>query len=598
MSVGLTTFTTFIGALPAALAVTAAAKTVRRPGGAAPQPPSGATDAALTQHLHVVTAGEKGQKGAKGGRRKGPPRVGISPDVRDRVSAAPPPGIPVKGIVVLDFDKCAYESDSHTKIILKGVRKLGRGLLKLVDNAPQRAWRGIQMTRDYYGHRLHPPDAARDTATLLEGLPILFGGREWAAAVAEKGGLKIAVLEYARERAREIVRQEWTAQQKTFDETGEEFKKEVQSRIYIVSSQFTEILKMLTEAGPEKRNILEIPPENIVGSEGKFEGDVFHPDGFFYCFGENKVSGLLERLKSQGIAHDSTTTVVMSDDHFYDGPLFMFARPVNRVLVDPDPEDAHYARAYGATVLSDSWDDLFLAHFRVAKNGNKPKAVGGEGTTSGAVDTADGAVGAGGGEAASEGGPARTEGSGAFALPGPTILAVDLNCRFFPDTRRTVSWHDAADRIAWGGLELAAATSVVDLTDKLLPEGLMESTGQTTLAGWMATAALAFGSAVLYGFPHKLKLGNRNPVTHLAVGAAVTAGMAAVHFGEFRPFRALLGGTAYVVAQFLATRSIYQPWASRLSRKSYGRGTRTSSFLTRIGVSSLWMGVIRLLSIA
>ncbi len=258
-----------------------------------------------------------------------------------------------KAYVLVDFDKTIYTGDSHNDLVAHGIRTRLKVLLSL-PNWFGRLTKMARMAYLYKRHRLPPSTARESVAALLDGLPIRPIAREWAAAPGTRQRIKRRVLNYVHHRARAAVREEWQA---IIDE-GEmdpmptavfeaAVREEAPRRIFIVSSQFADVIRELTAVGEEEDDLLGIPRENILGSSGSFDEDgcFINDDEFVYCMGPVKQEVVDAAMEERGIKINRKTTYVFTDDPFNDAHLLSYARRRSRrVLIDPDSKDSHYAR--------------------------------------------------------------------------------------------------------------------------------------------------------------------------------------------------------------------------------------------------------------
>lgn len=451
------------------------------------------------------------------------------------------------GVVILDADKTFIEGESANHLIRHGLVMHPLKTLSM-PNALTRVWKALRMMSQYERGVLSPESAQDSVASLLDGVPVLASAKTWVDSGA-RTTLKREVLRDARREAREIVRQEWEAKIAAGEMVGpineDLLHEESLRRIYVVSSQTTQVIRMLTAAGPDREDLLGgIRPENIVGSDAEFdeEGRI-KPGTFDYCFGEKKYMKLESLFRERGVVINRGTTRVYSDNPHYDGPLFEFAKdPGNRIIVDSSGRNLAIARIWGARVLYDSWDEVSSG--RYVSRRPLEKAAGSDGLQE-AED------------------PAST----------PRSLRVGLDWRIFPDTRRP-ALADAVTRSVFGMLEMSPAL-VMEL------QHYANDRGPASINHWGA-AVMAAGIGALYGPLNRGKMG------HLVTGALCAGGMAFFHGSGHLAASMAAGAATLTGLHYLWNRAIFMPGARQLPPAYAGAGRQTWNFTLRIGLTTLW----------
>lgn len=443
------------------------------------------------------------------------------------------------GLVLVDFDKTLFSGDTHMRLVSLGLQTRFDEIRKLA-NPAERLIETLKMTWRYKRHTLDPTSAADAVATLLDGIPVLQVAREWADAGA-RAGIKRGVLSLVREQAREIVRgevQELIRQGRMSAPLAEpDLEEEAKTRIFVLSSQFADVLRMLTDVGPEHENLLGFNAENVLGSRGTFtpQGNFVSDDQFQYCFDQNKPKMAEEEFKSRGLEWNADTTRTFSDDVWYDRFLLAMAhKPENRFIIDPDPRDADYGRHEGTQVVYDRWDLGYRARWVHSLKGRRKRKK----------------------------------------------LEVIQDQRFYPDSRSVASMGDAWGRALYGAAEM-------------IPLAVVEGALHRFEGGdfHLAAAAIPIGAGLLYG-PL-----NRSVVGNLLVGTVAAGGMAMVHAGDagILPVAAsLLGGGLLALGQGLLRTLAHEHSAKELGHKGFRPQTRFMSFIGRTAVTSAWFALMRL----
>lgn len=447
------------------------------------------------------------------------------------------------GLVLTDFDKTLFGGDSHLRMVFLAL-KTRFAELRGLENPIRRLFETGKMTWRYRRHTLDPSSAAGAVATLLDEVPVLQVARDWADAGA-RAGLKRGVLRLVHEQAREVVRSEVQSllEEGRMSEplSDQELEEEARTRIFIVSSQFELVLRMLTNVGPEHENLLGLNPENILGSQGTFaeKGHFVADDKFEYCFDENKPRMVEREIKKRGIECNWETTRAFTDDVWYDRFLLSLAdKPEHRFIIDPDRRDSNYARHEGTEVVYDQWDLGYRARWVAnLKSARKKKR-----------------------------------------------LEVLQEERFYPDSRSVASIGDAWGRALWGATEMAPVAAMEGLLHGLYGVGLHP-----------AAIAVPFGAGMLYG-PL-----NRSTRSDLIVGTVLAAGMAVVHSAAspMMPVAAaVVGGSLLALGQGLVKLLVHERSAEELGHRGFKTQTRVMSFLWRTGVSGAWFALLRFLGMA
>lgn len=447
------------------------------------------------------------------------------------------------GLVLADFDKTLFGGDSHMRLVSLGLRTRFDELRKL-DNPGGRLLETLKMTYRYKTHTLDPSSAKDAVATLLDAIPVLQVARDWADAGA-RAGLKRGVLRLVHERAREIVRaevEELIKEGKMAEPLSDaDVEEEARTRIFTVSSQFANVLRMLTDVGPDHENLLGFNVENVLGSTGTFTeaGNFVAGDDFRYCFDENKPKMAEEEFERRGIEFNSATLNAFTDDVWYDRFLLAMAhKPENRYIIDPDSRDSDYARHEGTQVVNDQWDHAYQGKW--------------------------------------------TWVAGIKGRPKTKKLEVIQDQRFYPDTRSVVSTGDSWNRAIWGAAEMMPLAIAEGIQHGLYGDGVHP-----------ASVAVALGAGMLYG-PL-----NRSVKSDVIVGAVLAGGMAAVHTGSLTgsPLVALAGGAALALGQGLLRNLVHKGSAAELGPKGFRAQTRFMSFLARTGVTGGLFAVMRALGL-
>lgn len=442
-----------------------------------------------------------------------------------------------QGLVFVDFDKTLMEGDSHFRLIgqFSHIMNL-RNLLDL-ENAPTRLLKSVLMTWQYQRHQLDPTTAADAVATLLEDLPILRVGRLWADAPATRNNVKRGVLEKVHEIAQDIVAKERGI---TIEKNGDgkrvipdDLRQEACRRIYVVSSQFTPVLQMLTRVGNLNEDLLlGILPEHILGSDGNFigeEGRFLKDDAFYYNFFVNKVAKLNRILQGEGIEIDPATSVAMSDDHFYDGPLLGLVDGGNRYVIDGDRGDAVYVQKNRSHSFHDRWDGQRHGHWE--KVGTKWRFV------------------------------------------------IDEEHNFHFDNRYNDTPADASYRILFGALDMVPATVIEVATHFGDPTDWHLS--------HLASSLIPIGASTVYG------LLNRTPLAHAVVGALTVGGMASYHPGGFL-LPAIVGALGYAGSHFAVNNLHFRTSALKRGSKGFTSTVRWLNQGIRLVLSTALNGAMRL----
>lgn len=449
------------------------------------------------------------------------------------------------GVVILDADRTVIEGESTLHLMVHGLLMDPLRLLGL-PHAPTRLWKTLRMFAQYEKGTLSPEGAQDAVASLLDGVPVLPATKTWVDS-GGRGVLKRAVLRDARREAREIVRQEWEAKIAAGEMAGpideDLLHEESLSRIYVVSSQATQVLRGLTAAGPDREDLLGgIPPENIIGSDAEYDEEGRIRRGTFsYCFGVGKFKTLTELFKKRGLVLNPQTTRVYTDHPHYDGPLLEFASlPEHRVIIDPSRQDMQYARTWGTRIIFDHWSEYSMGRF------------------------------------VEEGGGGQSPADEPHFVPKTLFMEEDHG--IFPDTTRpTVT--DAATRAVFGALEMAPVI-LAELGHNYADDAGLQSVGHAV--GHAGAAFMAAGIGALYG-PL-----NRGVVGHLAVGALCAGAVAFCH-GTGHLAQAMLTGAASLLGlHYLWNRAIFMPGAREIP-PAYARGGRqTWNYALRLGLTTLW----------
>ncbi len=441
------------------------------------------------------------------------------------------------GLALADFDKTLLNGNSHTGLIKHGWQTRADELQKLEDKW-NRLWQTMKMTYRYQRHTLDPGSASEAVAAQLDQIPVLPVAREWADAAAREH-IKRGVLRSVHEKARGIVRAE--VEQLIHEGkmaeplSDKDLEEEARTRIFIVSSQFAEVLKMLTDVGPEHENLLGMNPENVLGSSGTFtpEGYFVADTSFVYCFDKNKPLVAKRAFEGRGIAYNAKTTKVFTDDVWYDRFLLAMAEnSANQVIVDPDSRDADYARHEKTAIIYDTPYLLMEGHWEevVTKRGKRIRR-----------------------------------------------FVVDSKKSFFPDSNSVATTSDAWQRAVYG-------------MGEMLPMAAGEAIMHGALSGEIHPAALVIpvGAGMLYG---PLKRGWK---ADLAVGAAIGGGMAYFHGGN-SILAAVIGATSFVTLKFLQRKLQFERKAKELGPDGFKGVTKGVNFFWRVATSSGWATAMRVL---
>lgn len=455
-------------------------------------------------------------------------------------------------VVISDFDKTVYQGDSHADLIKHGLVSRFRDIIQL-DRPLERLQKTILMTWQYKRHKIHEGQAADAVATLLDGIPVKPIADRWARSPSTRHKLKHDVLALLEREAQRLVREEWEQEvrdgkRKAID--WEKLRVEAAKRIYFATSQIDEVAATLTEVGEQHANYLGARAMNIIGSQAEFssEGVFKKSDKWVYCFKGRKRQSIEDHFEANGVIIDRDKTVTLSDDHFYDGPMLEIARnPHNRYIVDPDRDDAAYAESEGTNVVVD--DDFEWMEARWVPESEEDKSK--------------------------------------------KKLEILERKTFFPDSRANVTWRDKPVRAFYGALEMTPVT-LWEVVRSGGVDAIHEQMSHGNFAGATA-AALPLGAGMLYG------VFNRGRIGHLMVGALVAGGSLAAGAGHVTSEAlqsAAVGAATLYASHGLADKLVFKGTANLLGRDGFGKQSKVISMLARLGITSGWTGLMRLLGMA
>ncbi|GEM_PF-5523635 len=449
------------------------------------------------------------------------------------------------GVVIADLDKTLMNGNSHFGLI-------GRGLLtrfstiSALPNKAGRIWETIKMTFRYNQGTLDPGDAATAVSEQLNGVPILPVAKSWANSDA-RSKLKKDVIAKTHQLAEGIV----GAEMKALVESGQmskpltdrKWEEEVQSRLFVNSSQYEPVISHLMDVGPGHENLLGIPNTNIIGTTGTFsDAGIYIADGkMVYNLGEMKRTRADELFAQRAININPETTATLSDDVHYDrGMLSQASDPANRYIVDPDRRDMSYARSEGAHVIYDT------PYLRLEGHWEGPR--------------------------------------------GQRVFVRDIEKSFFFDSDCVATSGDAWKRALTGAVEMLPLAAI--------------AAHDTFVHHWPpATFVMPMAASMVYG-PLQ-RFGSRSILADAVVGSILTGGIAALHAGHFQSAHlagALLGGISLPLWNRIMNRALFERFAHKIGPDDFNTQVRfIATGLRSLTQSSLIFGagaLLRLLGLS